>query len=117
MLELETSPPSPQERGLGGGVSPSRRKNHPYTPHAPDRPSPHPQQHPTPRRSPSGPAPLQKPRAPLADRVRDLLGRMTLEEKVMQMVCINYDRKDTLFTKERRLDEGCIRRGYPDGLG
>ncbi|WP_223654196.1 glycoside hydrolase family 3 N-terminal domain-containing protein [Hymenobacter psoromatis] len=62
--------------------------------------------------------PLYKnPRAPIADRVRDLLGRMTLEEKVMQMVCINYERKDTLFTKERRLDEGRIRRGYPDGLG
>ncbi len=62
--------------------------------------------------------PLYKnPRAPIADRVRDLLGRMTLEEKVMQMVCINYARKDTLFTKARRLDEGRIRRGYPDGLG
>ena len=48
--------------------------------------------------------------------MRDLLGRMTLEEKVMQMVGINYARKDTLFTKARRLDEGRIRRGYPDGL-
>ena len=31
--------------------------------------------------------------------MRDLLGRMTLEEKVMQMVCINYASKDTLFTR------------------
>lgn len=62
--------------------------------------------------------PLYKnPKAPVADRVRDLLGRMPLEEKVMQMVCISYERKDTLFTKERRLDERRIRRAYPLGLG
>lgn len=64
------------------------------------------------------PAPLYKnPKAPVADRVRDLLGRMTLKEKVMQMVCINYERKDTLFTKEHRLDERRIQRAYPLGLG
>lgn len=56
-------------------------------------------------------------KAPVAARVRDLLGRMTLEEKVMQMVCINYERKDTLFTKARKFDEGRARRAYPLGLG
>lgn len=62
--------------------------------------------------------PLYKnPKAPVADRVKDLLGRMTLEEKVMQMVCINYERKDTLFDKERRLVERRIQRAYPLGLG
>ena len=55
--------------------------------------------------------------APVAARVKDLLGRMSLEEKVMQMVCINYERKDTLFTKERKFDERRAQRAYPLGLG
>jgi len=31
------------------------------------------------------------PRAPVADRVKDLLGRMTLEEKIAQLQCISQD--------------------------
>ena len=38
-------------------------------------------------------------RAPIADRVRDLLGRMTIEEKVAQMRCM-------WFTKSSILDQG-----------
>jgi len=38
---------------------------------------------------PTTPVPLYKmPGAPVASRVKDLLGRMTLEEKAAQMMCV-----------------------------
>lgn len=55
------------------------------------------------------------PAAPVADRVRDLLGRMTLEEKAAQMRCIQYTKGDIL-------DEGIFspvkaQKVLADGIG
>ncbi|WP_380879346.1 beta-glucosidase [Sphingomonas sp. DBB INV C78] len=64
---------------------------------------------------PSGRPIYRDPAAPVADRVRDLLGRMTLEEKVAQMRCIQYTKGDIL-------DEGVFsaakaQKVLPEGIG
>jgi beta-glucosidase len=61
--------------------------------------------------------PLYKdPLAPAAARVEDLLARMTLEEKVLQMQCI-WSQKATLQDARGEFDPDKARAGYPHGLG
>jgi beta-glucosidase len=64
-----------------------------------------------------GDAPLYRnPAAPLAARVDDLLGRMTLEEKVAQLLSL-WESKTEVFDSELRLDRSKLRERYPHGLG
>jgi beta-glucosidase len=61
--------------------------------------------------------PLYKdPLAPAAARVEDLLARMTLEEKVLQMQCI-WSQKATLQDTRGEFDPDKARTAYPHGLG
>ena len=60
-------------------------------------------------------APYRDPRAPIAERVRDLLGCMTLEEKVAQMIAIWARKEDVMdvlaFSPEK------ASRNFPVGFG
>ncbi len=53
---------------------------------------------------------------PVDARVEDLLSRMTLAEKVAQMLSI-WETKAGLFDAKRELDPVKIARNYPDGIG
>ncbi len=52
-----------------------------------------------------------------AERVDDLLHRMTLEEKVAQMLCIWGEKKSVLFDEHGSLNYDHIARHIPDGVG
>jgi beta-glucosidase len=54
--------------------------------------------------------------APVERRVEDLLGRMTLEEKVAQMVTI-WEHKDKIQTPEGRFSPEKALASFPNGLG
>jgi beta-glucosidase len=59
----------------------------------------------------------KNPNLPVDRRVADLLSRMTLEEKVAQMLCV-WGQKKTLLSDERgHLDLGRIRTHFKDGVG
>jgi beta-glucosidase len=61
--------------------------------------------------------PLYKdPAAPVADRVEDLLKRMTLEEKVAQLEVI-WQNKDKVFDQNLQFDPAKMSSEYPDGIG
>ncbi|UIJ44376.1 glycoside hydrolase family 3 C-terminal domain-containing protein [Sphingomonas cannabina] len=61
-------------------------------------------------------APLYKDaRAPIPDRVRDLLGRMTLEEKVAQLVALWATKADVM--DGLTFDPAKASAAYPDGVG
>src|SRR3984957_20167639 len=63
------------------------------------------------------PTPVYKdPAAPLEARVEDLLGRMTLEEKVAQMMSI-WDAKAEIFDARLEFDAAKIALKYPNGIG
>jgi beta-glucosidase len=51
------------------------------------------------------------------DRVADLIGRMTLEEKVAQMLCIWGQKKSLLFDGNGTLDLTNLRREFKHGIG
>ncbi|MGA2777164.1 MAG: glycoside hydrolase family 3 N-terminal domain-containing protein [Steroidobacteraceae bacterium] len=62
-------------------------------------------------------APLYKdPKAPIERRVEDLLGRMTLEEKVAQMMSV-WDAKSELFDPNLELDPAKLAEKFPIGIG
>ncbi len=62
-------------------------------------------------------APLYKdPRAPIDLRVRDLLSRMTLEEKVAQVITLSRTKRDVM-DDQLRFDPAKASAGYPDGIG
>ncbi|HEU4650924.1 MAG TPA: glycoside hydrolase family 3 N-terminal domain-containing protein, partial [Croceibacterium sp.] len=62
-------------------------------------------------------APLYKdPRAPIDLRVRDLLSRMTLEEKVAQVITLSRSKRDVM-DEELRFDPARATAGYPHGIG
>jgi beta-glucosidase len=62
-------------------------------------------------------APLYKdPKAPIERRVEDLLGRMTLEEKVAQMMSV-WDAKSELFDAKLELDPAKLAKKFPMGMG
>ncbi|HWI57120.1 MAG TPA: glycoside hydrolase family 3 N-terminal domain-containing protein, partial [Bacillota bacterium] len=50
------------------------------------------------------PLPYKNPKLPAAKRVADLLGRMTLEEKAAQMMCLWQKKAETLLDAEGRFD-------------
>ena len=51
----------------------------------------------------AGNAPLyQDPKADVDQRVEDLLGRMTLDEKIVQLTTV-WTRKQEIFTADQRL--------------
>jgi len=54
--------------------------------------------------------------APIADRVDDLLKRMTLEEKVAQLEVI-WQNKDKIFDKNLQFDPAKMASEYPNGIG
>jgi beta-glucosidase len=51
-----------------------------------------------------GPALYKNPKAPAVKRVKDLLSRMTLEEKAAQMVCVWQGKANTLVDAEGKFD-------------
>lgn len=63
-----------------------------------------------------GPALYKDPQAPLTARVEDLLGRMTLEEKVAQLIAL-WDSKTEVFDSALTVDPARLKRRYPNGLG
>ena len=54
--------------------------------------------------------------APVADRVEDLLGRMTLEEKVAQLEVV-WTGKTKVFDANDRFDPAKMAQVYPNGIG
>lgn len=55
---------------------------------------------------------------PVDERVADLLGRMTLEEKAAQMVAADKEVKDSIFISENgEIRLGNIKSAFPHGLG
>ena len=54
--------------------------------------------------------------APVEARVEDLLARMTLDEKVAQMMSI-WDAKSEIFDAKLELDASKMTRLYPNGIG
>jgi len=60
--------------------------------------------------------PYRDPLRPIADRVQDLLSRMTLAEKVAQVTTL-WDAKGALLDAERRVDAERLAERFPDGVG
>src|SRR6188768_2708886 len=62
-------------------------------------------------------APLYKdPRAPVDLRVRDLLSRMTLEEKAAQLITLSRAKRDVM-DEALKFDPAKAGASYPDGFG
>ena len=59
----------------------------------------------------------KNPRLPIEERVADLLGRMTLEEKAAQMICIWGQKNSLLFDEEGNLDIGKMESSLENGIG
>ncbi|KQR80564.1 glycoside hydrolase [Sphingomonas sp. Leaf343] len=55
-------------------------------------------------------------RAPVDLRVRDLIGRMTLEEKVAQLITLSTTKRDVM-NADRGFDAAMAGKAYPDGIG
>jgi beta-glucosidase len=71
----------------------------------------------TAKSSPSPKQPLYRnPSVPVEARVNDLLKRMTLEEKVAQMLCV-WTGKVQIFDDNLQFDEAKARTRYPNGVG
>lgn len=67
--------------------------------------------------SPVPPHPYRNPRAPVAERVTDLLGRMTLAEKVAQMTCVWNEKNQKLLNPQGDFDPTVAKRHYGHGNG
>ncbi len=59
----------------------------------------------------------RNPAQPVAERVADLLGRMTVDEKVAQMLCIWGQKKAILFDEAGNLSPALMLANLPHGLG
>ena len=57
------------------------------------------------------------PSYPVKRRVKDLISRMTLEEKVAQMLCIWNDKMKTLINEKGEFDRAKAKASYPEGYG
>ena len=66
---------------------------------------------------PSRILPYKNPQLSTQERVKDLLARMTLAEKVAQMQCIWSSGKRQLFDDNGHLDEAKASQNFPNGLG
>jgi beta-glucosidase len=62
-------------------------------------------------------APYKNPALPVAKRVKDLLGRMTLEEKAAQMVGVWQQKASTLVDDDGNFDLGKARKAFRKGNG
>src|SRR5689334_18150081 len=83
---------------------------------------------PTPRssqRSPSSPArkkerpdfPYRNPNLPAEERVKDLLSRMSLEEKAAQMMCVWQKKAETLLDAHGNFDLQKAKASFKHGHG
>jgi beta-xylosidase len=61
--------------------------------------------------------PYRNPKLPAEKRVRDLLSRMTLEEKAAQMVCLWRERPKALLTEDGDFDLAKAKASYRKGNG
>jgi beta-glucosidase len=65
----------------------------------------------------AAPAPPYKDAArPVSERVEDLLARMTLEEKIAQMITV-WNSKTSVMNDQLQIDPVKLKERYPDGLG
>ncbi len=70
------------------------------------------------KKSPAAPPPTYKNRAlPTAKRVKDLLARMTLEEKAAQMMCVWQKKSETLVDAEGNFNLKKARAAFKHGHG
>ena len=65
----------------------------------------------------TGIAPYRNPDLPAAKRAKDLLSRMTLEEKAAQMVCVWQRKADTLVDADGNFNLRKAKAAYKDGCG
>lgn len=61
--------------------------------------------------------PYRQPQVPVARRVKDLLARMTLEEKAAQMICVWQEKAQKLVDAEGNFDLFKAREAFKDGRG
>lgn len=61
--------------------------------------------------------PYKNPALPVEQRLRDLMRRMTLEEKAAQMVCVWQEKAQTLVDEEGNFDERKAARAFRKGHG
>jgi beta-glucosidase len=61
--------------------------------------------------------PYKNPALPADKRVKDLLARMTLEEKAAQMMCIWREKSDTMVDADGNFDPAKARRAFKKKLG
>jgi beta-glucosidase len=66
---------------------------------------------------PLGPRTYQDPSLPIYRRVTDLLGRMTLEEKVAQVQSVNWQHTEVFDPKTRQFSVERARKLIPHGIG
>lgn len=59
----------------------------------------------------------KNPKLSVKDRVKDLVGRMTLEEKVAQMMCVWGQKQNILFDEEGKLDLNGLSIHLQHGIG
>lgn len=59
----------------------------------------------------------KNPSLSVEERVLDLISRMTLEEKVAQMLCIWGEKKNTILNEDGKLSFEKLKKFYKDGLG
>jgi beta-glucosidase len=62
-------------------------------------------------------ATYRDPKAPVADRVRDLLSRMTLEEKVAQLQCIWFGKGKMVDAATGAFNQEKAKAAFPNGIG
>jgi beta-glucosidase len=58
----------------------------------------------------------QDPKATVDQRIEDLLGRMTLDEKIAQLTTV-WTRKQEIFTANNEFDPAKTRKVFPNGIG
>jgi len=63
------------------------------------------------------PAPYQNPSLPVARRVKDLLSRMTLEEKAAQMMCVWREKAGKLVDADGNFDPAKAKAAFRHGRG
>lgn len=61
--------------------------------------------------------PYQNATLPVEDRVQDLLARMTLEEKVAQVLCIWQSKSELILNEDGSFSAEKTARNFPNGLG
>ena len=72
---------------------------------------------PKPRTKPPPIPPYKNPSLPAARRVKDLLGRMSLEEKAAQMVCVWQQKQQLLLDDQGRFDAAKAKAAFRKGHG